>query len=518
MKELRYYQIEAKESVYAALARGITRQMVVLPTGAGKTTVAVKTTEPFNRILWVTHSELLIEQSSLAFIRERFDESLAKHIEEVGFINYVRSGGLFAGSDFKMGVIKAADFYPQGNVVVASIQTLHNRLNLLKPDEFDCIVIDECHLAAAISWAKVTDYFNPKLLLGLTATPTRSDGAQLGDIFDEIVYQYDIKQAVDDGFLCELDAIRVKTTTSLDKVRTLGGELNQRDLANEINTPERNLLVVSNYIKYCNGRQAIFYCSDINHAVNLAEVFNDMGVKTKAISSNEELTPNGSENIKLFKAKNLTVLTNCMVLTTGVDIPDVSCIGMATPTKSLTKALQCIGRGTRLKSKEVVDKFGQNCIILDYIDNTSRHNLVNCWELDKDKDPEDRVFISAEKRDKLLEERKRKALLNFERKEDEIVQLLRIPKAKVNKSIRMREEATEKQLLWIKDLGYDIEKDHYTKGMCNQIILNLPATEKQVNMLKAIGYDTKSVNVITRGMVDACMKEYEAKKKVKTKP
>lgn len=518
MKELRPYQHTSINKITEALQRGVSSQILSLATGLGKTFTAVQATKNFNRVLWVTHTEELLEQSALAFIRERFDEALAKHIEEVGFINYVRSGGLFAGTDFKMGVIKAADFYPNGNVVMASAQTLHRRLDRLDPYAFDVIVADECHYFSSLTFFKGISHFKPTLLLGLSATPYRMDGMPLGDVFDEIVYEYGLKEGITDGYLCELDAVRVKTTTSLDKVRTVAGELNQKDLSNEINTPQRNQLVVSNYIKYCNGRQGIFFCVDIDHAVKLSQVFIDMGISCKPVTGDEEITPDRSQSIKDFKTGKIQILTNCNVLTTGFDHPNTGCIGMAAPTKSLTRYLQAVGRGSRLKDKSFVDKFGQNCIILDYIDNTSRHNLVNCWELDKDKDPEDRVFISAEKRDKLLEERKRKALLNFERKEDEIVQLLRIPRAKVNKSIRMRDAAVEAQLKWIKDLGYDTDKDHYTKGMCNQIILNLPATEKQVNMLKAIGYDVNSVNVVTRGMVDACMKEYEEKKKVKSKP
>lgn len=513
-KELRPYQITSIEKIEKALSRGVTNQILSLATGLGKTYTAVQATKKYNRILWVTHTEELLEQSALAFIRERFDDTLANHIENVGFINYVRSGGLFAGSDFKMGAIKAADFFPNGNVVMASAQTLHRRLDKLDPYMFDAVVADECHFFGSTSFYKGLSFFQPTLKLGLSATPYRMDGMPLGDVFDEIVYDYGIKEGIDAGYLCELDGVRVKTTISLDKVRTTAGELNQKDLSNEINTPERNQLVVASYIKHCIGRQGIFFCVDIDHAVKLAAVFNDMGISCKPVTGDEEITPDRSQSIKDFKAGKIQILTNCNVLTTGFDHPNTGCIGMAAPTKSLTRYLQAAGRGTRLKDKTFVDKFGQNCIILDFIDNTSRHNLVNCWELDKNKNPEDRVFISAEKRDKLLEERKRKALLNFERKEDEVVQLLRIPSTRVNKSIRMREAATEPQLKWIKDLGYNTDKDHYTKGMCNQIILNLPATEKQVNMLKAIGYDVKSVNVITRGMVDACMKEQEAKNKL----
>jgi hypothetical protein len=201
-----------------------------------------------------------------------------------------------------------------------------------------------------------------------------------------------------------------------------------------------------------------------------------------------------------------------MILTTGVDIPNVGCIGMSSPTKSLTKYLQCVGRGTRLKNDKYVGLFGQNTIILDYIDSTSRHNLVNAWELDKLKEPEDRVFITEEKREKLLEERRKKKLNIAERKEDERVKLLRIPRPKLRYTKRTKEPATPAQLKWIADLGYDVNNQTYTKEMVSKIIMDLPATPKQRGLLKYYGYDVDSVIVLTRGMMDAAMIDYEKRK------
>jgi len=508
-KELRPYQIKAIEASKEALSRGVNKQIISMATGLGKTFTAVNICKEYPKTLWITHTEELTSQSAIAFIREYFDDSFANHVAKIGFVDYIRNKGLFALNDFRMGLIKADVFEPAGNVVIASAQTLHRRLDKLSPEMFDLIIVDECHLAAATTWVKFLTHFTPKLLVGISATPTREDNLQLGDVFDEIVYEYGIKEGVENGYLCELDAIRVKTTVSLDKVRTTGGELNQKDLAEEIDTPERNQLVVSSYIKYAKGRRGIFFCADINHAIHLAQVFNEMGIRTAAISSNEELTPNRQENIDLYSKGIITILTNVMVLTTGIDIPDTGVIGHASPTKSLTKYIQCTGRGTRLKSKEFVDKFGQNCIVLDFVDSTNRHNLVNSWELDKDKHPEERVFITREKREKLLASRKAK--LEHTRDKDERVTLLKIPKLKISKSIKMEESATEAQLKWIVSLGYDVVNNHYTKKMCSEIISQQPANQKQINLLKYHGYDV-SDRIITIGDVNAAM--WEVKKKL----
>jgi superfamily II DNA or RNA helicase len=175
-----------------------------------------------------------------------------------------------------------------------------------------------------------------------------------------------------------------------------------------------------------------------------------------------------------------------MVLTAGFDHSEVSCIIEASPTKSLAKYLQQIGRGTRLKKGAFKD-----LIVLDIVDVTKRHKLVNCWELDKQKPPEERIFISDEKKEKLLASRQAK-VVQTQIQVDERVNLLAIPKAKISNSIRMNEAASEKQLAWIESLGYPVKEVNYTKKMCSEIIGNLPATSNQLWAIKKMGYDTSN--------------------------
>jgi len=410
-----------------------------------------------------------------------------------------------------MGCIKADIFKPDANVVMGSLQTVVRRLDKLSPDYFDCIVADEAHLFGSATAFKTLSYFTPKLLIGLTATPHRNDGMMMGDIFDEIIFEYGLDKGIKDGYACELDAIKVTTKVSLDKVRTTAGEFNQKDLADEINTLARNQLIVEKYKAYAEGRQTIAFCVDIQHAIDLAEAFRMNGYNCEAVSSNEELTPERSENIERFKDGKLQIITNVNILVAGFDHVDTGCAIMASPTKSLTKYLQAVGRAARLKTEGFVKKFGQNAIILDIVDSTTRHNLVNAWELDREKPPEERTFITAEKRNKLLEERAKKSVkLEHERKEDEKVSLLRIPKLKISKSIKMEESATEAQLKWINSLGYDVENEHYTKKMCSEIISQQPANQKQINLLKYHKYDVGD-RIITIGDVNAAMWEVKQK-------
>ncbi len=315
MKPLRDYQIKAIDAVKKELDNGVKKQLLVMATGTGKTFTAVKAIEQFNfqRVLWITHTEELVQQSALAFLSEKFDKELTDAVEDIGFINWVHNGsGMFGcrGIKFRMGLIKADAFYPDGSVVMASAQTLYRRLDKLPKDHFDAIICDEAHLFLSRTFSDPLKYFEPKLLLGLTATPTRLDGMQLGNMFDKIVYSYDIADGVKDGYLCELDAVRIKTDLSLDNVRTTGGEFNAKDLSNEVDIPQRNKLIVDSYKTYAEGRQGIFFCVDIKHSLHLAEEFKSQGIICNAVSSDEESTGDRSQTIKDFKAGKIQVLTN----------------------------------------------------------------------------------------------------------------------------------------------------------------------------------------------------------------
>jgi superfamily II DNA or RNA helicase len=515
MKELRLYQQNCIDASVKKYNEGITKQLNVLFTGAGKTFLTIKLLEQygFKRVLWLSFQEELVSQSALAFIRDKFDTPFYNHVKQVGFLNYVKQdGGLFALKDFKLGCIKGDIWKVDARCIMGSVMTVHRRLDRLAPDYFDCIVCDEAHLYGSLSAYKIIQHFTPKLLLGLTATPHRVDGMMMGDIFDEIVFEYGLDKGIKDGYACELDAVRVKTKTSLDNVRTTAGELNQKDLSDEINTLSRNQLIVDSYKKYCDGRQTIAFCTNIKHAIDLAEQFKLNGLDCAAVSSDEELTPDRSVNINKFKEGKLPIITNVGILVAGFDHVDTGAIIMASPTKSLTKYLQSIGRGARLKTDEFVSKFGQKCVILDIVDSTSRHNLVNCWELDKQKPPEERTFITAEKREKLINERKAK--LEHQRKEDEVVKLLAIPKFKLNKHIGSKVPASEAQLKWIKDLGYDVENISFTHAMCSEIITGLPATPKQVAWMRYNKFDVNSKTVITRGEAELARKQIEKLKPV----
>lgn len=484
---LRKPQEEAIKKAFKRLEKGVTSQIITLPTGVGKTMLSASLMMHFNKVLFICSGEELIFQSY-------------RNLSVTGKTR---------------GVVKAERFEIDNEIIVASTETIHRRLDRIRPDLFDLVIYDECHLAASRTSVKTLEYFQPKLLIGLTATPHRADGASLGNIFDEISYEYSMLDAVKDGYLCEIDAIRVKTDVDLDSVKTLAGDFNQGQLKNAVNNVARNNLIVDSYEKYCKGRQGIVFCVDVQHAIDVSQTFNRRGYdRVSFVVGDKEKCPDRKERITKFKKGEIPILTNCEILTTGFDHPDVGWIGMACPTKSLTKYIQAIGRGARLKSKEYIDKFGQNVKVLDFVDVTSRHRVVNCWELDKVKPIEERTFISEEKRDKLLEAREgRNATIDRMTQQDEFVDLLKLPKVTISKSPKMKEPATDKQLAFLKSLGYDIQDKYFSKYDASVLISNEQATRKQINALKFYGYDvSKGVTIAEASLAFEQIKKKKDKK------
>jgi superfamily II DNA or RNA helicase len=500
MRELRDYQNEGIETVFRQLKAGTKRQLFVLATGLGKTFTAVKLIEQMNvRTLWLTHTEDLIEQSALSIVETLLDKEHVDHIEDSdGIIEFMKSSknNIFSTRHEReilnrIGLIKRELFQINAPIVVASVQTIHRRLEKIPKDHFGLIIVDEAHLSAANTWTKTIEWFDFELLLGLTATPYRADGVSLSNLFDKITFERDIAWGIKNKYLCELDAYRVKTGTDISTVSTQAGDFNQKELGREIDTPVRNNLIVDKYIEYASGRPFIVFGLNIEHAKNLAAAFNDKSIATTFVVSDENECPNRRERIEAFKSGEYVGLSNVNILTAGFDYPDIQCVIMARPTKSLTMYLQCIGRGTRLKSN------GNNCIILDIVDVSGKHSLVNTWTLEGSKPLEERIFLSEERKDALIEKREaNKRRLEAEIKKDAKVDLMRLPDVVIYDSASNREAATEAQLNYLKSKGYDIVEASWTKGQCSEILSSLPASYTQINQLKEWGFDVSGAPTV----------------------
>lgn len=512
-KELRHYQEKAYKAIFSDLDKGLNKLMVVIATGGGKSLLAAKIAKNFNRILFLCHTEELIAQNGAAMLAEFYPEMnlaalLEQHGDLLGYAKYLQSDGMFVASEReKFGIIKADLFSIQSKITIASYQTLHRRLDRIPENHFDLIIVDEAHMASNASISKALRYFQPKLLIGLTATPHRNDNLLLSDIFQKISYQYNIIDGINEGYLCELDAIRVKTKLNLDTVHTLGGEFNQRELRETVDIPERNQLLLDSYKKYADGKQNIIFCVDVEHAKNVHKVFTDAGELAEILVGDESITEDRKGVIQRFKSGETTHLINITIGGTGFDHPGVGCITLGRPSKSLTLIMQFLGRGTRtlpgvidglddatLRKLAIKASNKQKCIVLDIVDNTTKHKLVNTWTLDKELPIEQRVFVTFENKQKLIDARDSRKFQAVTVK-DEKISLFEIPTVAFSTSLRMSEPATDKQLAILKDKGYDVINVSYTKLMCSEIISNLPASPAMLYHLKSKNYDVSKPGI-----------------------
>jgi superfamily II DNA or RNA helicase len=341
---LRPYQKEALDAIVSNADNGIFKQLVVLPTGAGKTVIfsQLPIIKPDTLpMLVLAHRSELLEQARSKILES--NPNLTVEIEQ---------------AERKAGKV---------DVVVASVATLGRnntpRIEEYPKDYFKSIVIDEAHHAAAPSYRRIIDFFSPDFLLGVTATPQRSDSTRLIDVFDEIVYYRTIQDLIREGWLSPLVGYRVKTNTDISEVEIQNGEYSQSQLEEKIDNPERNAHVVAAYRNLAMDKKALIYASGVRHAQNLAVSFRTSEIKTAVIVGT---TPREEreEILAQFATGQISVIVNVGVLTEGFDEPSLEAIIIAKPTRSTLLYTQIVGRGTRLFEGK------KHCIIIDIADTT----------------------------------------------------------------------------------------------------------------------------------------------------
>ena len=345
----------------ANAAKGKRRQLIVLPTGTGKTCVfcALPTfMHATRRVLILVHREELADQAA----------------------DKVRKWNPAVSVAVEMADRRASQ---TDSVVVASVQTLRKgsaRLLALNPADFDLIITDEAHHATADSYTSIYEHFgvlseNSSILhVGVTATPNRADGKGLSEVFTEISYSMGILDAINQGWLANIRGYRVQTGQSLDGVKSRCGDFATDDLANAVNNEPRNEIIVKHWLELAEQRTTLAFCVDIAHAKAVAQSFRDHGVASEAVWGDDPLRASKLADLHEGKIK---VLCNCAVLTEGFDEWKIGCVIMARPTKSQLLFVQCCGRGTRipeginnlLEARAAgirIEK--EDCILLDVVD------------------------------------------------------------------------------------------------------------------------------------------------------
>lgn len=344
MINLRPYQQEALDAIVSFETTGIKKQLVVLPTGAGKTVI-------------FSHMPIIRPNSLPMLVLAHRSELLDQAKEKI----------LFSNPNLVVEIEQAERRAGHVDVVVGSVATLGRnntpRIQQYPSDYFKTIVIDEAHHAAAPSYRRILDYFNPDFILGVTATPQRSDSTRLIDVFQEIVYYKSIQDLIKDGWLSPLVGYRVKTNTDISGVEIQNGDFVQSQLEEKIDNPERNAHIVAAYRNLANSKKAVVFASGVRHAENLALSFRQASVDAQVIIGT---TPREEREtiLRNFSLGLIKVIVNVGVLTEGFDEPSIEAIILAKPTRSALLYTQIVGRGTRLHPGK------ENCLIIDIADAT----------------------------------------------------------------------------------------------------------------------------------------------------
>ena len=244
--ELRDYQQEATENLQKMREDGKTIALLYHATGVGKTiTAATDAKAVGGRTLFLVNALKLASQAKETFAKVWPEATL----------------GEYTGSQKDM----------TQTVIFATVQSISKDLEKFSPTDFDYLIVDECHHAAANTYQKIFTYFHPKFILGLTATPERSDGEDMLELFQNVAHKMDLKTAVERGVLVPIRCVRVKTNIDLTDVRINGIKYNSQDLESKLFIPERNQLIVDTYLKYVNGKKTVIFCASVDHAAEIAK-------------------------------------------------------------------------------------------------------------------------------------------------------------------------------------------------------------------------------------------------------
>ena len=325
------------------------KALLISATGTGKTYLsafAVKKANP-KRLLFLAHREQILKQACKTF---------AKIIP-----------------DSQYGILSAnhKDFHKPYLFSTINMLSKEENLTQFAPTHFDYIIIDETHRAGASSYLKILNYFQPQFLLGMTATPERTDGFDIYQLFDHnIAYEIRLNQAMQENLLCPFHYFGITDITVDDQ------EINDNSTFNDLTTDARvtHIINQSQYYGFSGERlRGLIFCSQIEEAQILSQKFNERGFNTIALSGKDSQETRTNAIHKLEQKERSTGLDYIFtvdIMNEGIDIPAINQIIMLRPTKSAIIFVQQLGRGLRkYPQKDYV-------VILDFIGNYQNNFMI----------------------------------------------------------------------------------------------------------------------------------------------
>jgi len=323
--KLRQYQKDALNNIIRSHRRGNKNVLLQAATGSGKTVMASAFVKHFieqgKKVLFLAHRRELIIQCS-----EKLDAFGVKH------------GIIMAGSSSQF----------RFDVQVASVDTLRSRSITSKREKLppaDLVIIDEAHRCLSNTYLKIISLYKDSMVLGLTATPIRSDGRGLGHIFNDMVHTPSIGWLIKHGSLVKAHYY-APTIPDLKGIQSSMGDYNSVQLAERMDNPKLVGDIISSWKKIAQGKKTIVFATSVSHSINLAESFIDMGIRTAHIDGTTE-NDERERVLNEFNRGTIQIICNCMVLTEGFDCPPAEVCVLARPTKSLGMYIQMVGRVLR---------------------------------------------------------------------------------------------------------------------------------------------------------------------------
>jgi superfamily II DNA or RNA helicase/HKD family nuclease len=337
-------QREALAALRKTRMEGNSVGLVVLATGLGKTWLSAfdscgpEARAEFRRILFVAHREEILIQARTTFRRIRPSAVL----------------GHYTGTD-KM---------PEADVLFASIQTLgrQRHLKAFERDRFDYIIVDEFHHAAAATYRNLIAHFTPKFLLGLTATPERTDGGDLLGLCQEnLVYRCDLARGIREGLLAPFHYFGVPDEVDYRNIPWRNHRFDEAELTRAVATEKRARNALDQ-LRARGGKRTIAFCCSQRHCDFMADFFSENGCRAVAVHSGENSAPRAA-SLEALEAGRLDVVCAVDMFNEGVDIPNVDTVMMLRPTESAILWMQQFGRGLRKSAGKAF------LTVIDYIGN-----------------------------------------------------------------------------------------------------------------------------------------------------
>lgn len=514
--KLRPYQQAIQDAIFHQW-KTVRSTLVVAPTGTGKTVVfatVIRRLFP-KRVMILAHRQELIWQA-----REKIQRVTGLKVD-------VEMGEYKAEIDTNL-------FKTRSSVIVSTVQT-HvaggdgaGRIGKFNPMDFGCLIIDEAHHATSPSYRRIIDYYktNPNLVvLGVTATPDRADEEALGQVFDSVAYDYEILDAIHDGWLVPIEQQFISTEIDFSGIRTVAGDLNLADL-DVVMTAEKPLQGVvratveamygfnENYLtqfpvekwpeKFLDiePKKAILFTTSVNHASVSCNIFNRYTSGLAAFLCGKTDKEERKMIISDFAKGKIKIICNCGVLTEGFDDSGVEIISMGRPTKSRALYAQMIGRGTRphesiahqlndvtnpfLRRSMILRSKKPTCLVIDFVGNSGKHKLITTADI-----------LGGRVSDEAVQ-----SAINLARSSGGKVRMDKLVEEEEEKQKKMkeaREQAAARKAKLVAKVTYKKQIVNPFDAMQIKPIANQPSddgkilSEKQRARLRSFGYDPDSM-------------------------